>query len=51
MDRLLQAWLGLTLLQAWLRLALGDTGVCTTIVAAQAMARAVCVPDPRGPAV
>jgi len=39
------------LLQAWLRLALGDTGVCTTIVAAQAMARAVCVPDPRGPAV
>jgi len=41
-DRLLQAWLGLTL---------RDTGVCTSIIAAQAMARTVCVPDPRGPAV
>jgi len=39
------------LLQAGLRLALRDTGVCTSIIAAQAVARAVCVPDPRRPAV
>lgn len=39
------------LLKAGLRLTLCDTGVCTSIIAAKAMARAVCVPDPRGPAV
>lgn len=39
------------LLQAGLRLTLCDTGVCTSIIATQTVARAVCVPDPRRPAV